>query len=208
MTYHSQEIGELAKALAAAQFRFEGVEKDSKNPFFKSKYADLHSIWQAIRAPLSENGLAISQLTSEENGKDYLITMLIHSSGQWIKSVTHIKTAKSDIQSFGGAITYCKRYAIQAIVGISSYDDDGEEAMKHARAEKPKEEEKGSTIDDLAKTLLEFSKEEISEYVAYIAHKSNMTVSDVILKCMSSDVSFNSFRDKLKANIDKKKQST
>jgi hypothetical protein len=208
MTYHSTEIGELAKALSAFQGKLEGVEKDSKNPFFKSKYASLDAIWSVIRQPLSENQLAISQAPLYIDGKDFLETLLMHSSGQWRSSLMHVRTSKPDVQALGGSLTYSERYALCGILGISSYDDDGEEAMKHVRAEKPKEEEKGSTIDDLAKGMLEFSKEEISEYVAYIAHKSNMTVSDVVSKCMSSDVSFNSFRDKLKASIDKKKQPT
>lgn len=210
MNYQSEQIGELAKALSNFQGHLEGVEKDSTNPFFKSKYADLHAVWQAIRKPLADNGLSVTQINAWDHDKECLITVLMHASGQWIRSVMPIVVSKTDIQAFGGSMTYCKRYALQAIVGCSSYDDDGEEAMKPVRQEKPKTQGNGSTLDDLCKTLLEFSKEQVDEYVGYIAEKSDgkMSKADVIAKTMDNDISFASFRDKLKARVEKKNQAS
>lgn len=152
----SVQIGELAAALSKVQNTLEGVEKESSNPFFKSKYADLHSTWQSCRVPLSENGLSVSQIVQVVNEKPCLVTMLMHSSGQWIKSMMPIITSKPDIQGFGSSLTYCRRYALQAIVGISAYDDDGEEDAKAAREKAARESipkkvapESYNTIEDL-----------------------------------------------------------
>lgn len=205
MNNQSEQINELAKALSSFQGELEGVEKDSVNPYFKSKYADLHAVWQAIRKPLAKYGLSITQIGIYENDKPFLSTILMHSSGQWIRSVMPIITAKSDIQSFGGSMTYCKRYALQAIVGCSSYDDDGEEAMKEVR--KPAKKETTATLDELCKGLMEFDKDDIVEYIRYICVASKMSEGEVIEKTLSADESFRSFREKLKARLDKKKSA-
>ena len=123
MTNQSEQINELATALAKAQGEILRAIKDSANPFFKSKYADLSSVWNACRQPLSKNGLSIIQ-TFETEGETYLITTLVHSSGQWIRSKLPILTVKKDAQEYGKAITYMRRYALSAIVGVSPDDDD------------------------------------------------------------------------------------
>lgn len=202
--YQSEQIGELAKALSNFQGKLEGVEKDSTNPFFKSKYADLHAVWQAIRKPLSENGLSVTQIAGFEGEKSVLITVLMHSSGQWIRSEMPIITSKADIQSYGGAVTYLKRYSLQAIVGCSSYDDDGEEAMKPVRSEKPKPIVVDFVFNDLAKCLIEFSKEDLADYVKYIAITLKTSEEDVINQTLSSEDRLKSFREKLKSRLDKK----
>jgi hypothetical protein len=125
----SESINELATALAVAQGVIEGAAKDSANPFFKSKYADLASVWDAIRAPLAENGLSVLQLPSAEGPKVTITTMLAHKSGQWIQSALTV-TAKEDTpQAVGSAITYARRYALQSVVGVAPEDDDGERAQ-------------------------------------------------------------------------------
>ena len=124
---HSEQIGELAAALAAAQGEMTAASKDATNPHFKSRYATLASVWDAIRGPLSQHGLSVSQvLESAENGVGVAVrTMLLHSSGQWIASryVMPI-TDKLTPQAMGSAITYARRYALSAIVGIAPDDDD------------------------------------------------------------------------------------
>lgn len=127
----SESINELAAALAKAQGEFTPALKDSANPFFKSKYANLCSIVKACQEPLSKNGLSISQATNkDESGSWVLTTTLMHSSGQWLKSITPIITLKADIQSFGSACTYARRYSLAAIAGVTTdEDDDGEGAM-------------------------------------------------------------------------------
>src|SRR5271154_5901868 len=82
----STDIGELATALAKAQGEITGALKDSANPFFKSKYADLASCWDACRLPLSKNGLSVVQAPGTSDTATYLTTILLHSSGQWMRS--------------------------------------------------------------------------------------------------------------------------
>ncbi len=127
----SQDIGELAKALAAAQGAMSNAKKSSDNPFFKSKYADLAEVWDTCREPLAKNNLAIIQMPGEidAQGNIKITTMLTHSSSQWIKSTMNIKVAKLDAQGIGSAITYGRRYALAAMVGIAQEDDDGESAV-------------------------------------------------------------------------------
>ena len=121
----SEHINELATALAKAQGKLHGATKDSVNPHFRSKYADLESVWQACRGPLSEHGLAVVQ-TLHKDEQRYLRTMLIHTSGQWIMSDCYLKVDKDTMQGLGSAITYARRYGLMSIVGIApSEDDDG-----------------------------------------------------------------------------------
>ncbi len=125
----SDSITELITALAIAQGVIEGAAKDAANPFFKSTYADLASVWSAIRGPLSENGLAVMQLPSAEGPRVTITTILAHKSGEWISSELTL-TAKEDTpQAIGSAITYARRYALQAAVGVAPEDDDGERAQ-------------------------------------------------------------------------------
>jgi hypothetical protein len=128
MSEQSEQIGELAKALAVAQGKITGALKDSSNPFFKSRYADLASVWDACRGPLSENGLAVVQLTEADDSGVYVTTTLAHSSGQWIRSRLRLQPKDATPQGMGSAITYGRRYALAAIVGVAQVDDDGNAA--------------------------------------------------------------------------------
>ncbi|MBP6151869.1 MAG: ERF family protein [Candidatus Methylopumilus sp.] len=121
------EINELAKALAQAQAEIGGAKKDSSNPFFKSKYADLESVWEACRVALTKHGLSITQLVgSDERGLN-LTTMLLHSSGQSVSTTCSVPVSKqNDPQAAGSAITYFRRYQLAAIVGVYQTDDDAE----------------------------------------------------------------------------------
>lgn len=139
MEMQSTEISSLLEALAKAQSTMSDAVKDSANPFFKSRYADLTSVWEACRDPLTKNGLSVIQITQIVNGATCLVSILGHLSGQWIKSILPIKPAKDDIQSLGSAITYTRRYALSALVGVCPSDDDGEAAMDR---NKKKEKEK------------------------------------------------------------------
>jgi hypothetical protein len=125
----SEEIKDLAAALAKAQGEIKGAVKDSSNPFFKSTYADLASVWEACRGPLAKNGLSIVQAPMPSDYGLCLETILIHASGQWIASVLPIKAIAETPQAHGSAITYARRYALAAIVGIAPEDDDAEAAM-------------------------------------------------------------------------------
>jgi hypothetical protein len=128
MSEQSEQINELAAALSKAQGKITGALKDSANPFFKSKYADLASVWDACRAALSENGLAVAQLTESDDAGVYVSTTLMHSSGQWMRSRLRLQPKDSTPQGMGSAITYGRRYALAAIVGVAQVDDDGNAA--------------------------------------------------------------------------------
>jgi hypothetical protein len=128
----SESIKELATALSKAQGEFEHAKKDTDNPFFKSTYADLASVIDAAKKPLSANGLAVAQITdTDENGNISLETILMHTSGEWISGKYPIRPVKTDPQSMGSAITYARRYAFSAMTGIAADDDDGN-AASHA----------------------------------------------------------------------------
>lgn len=125
---HSIELNELAKALVAVQAVVEGAKKDSANPFFKSKYADLESVWGVCRPPLTEHGFAVVQTTEPHEHGVILVTTLLHTSGQWMRGRLLMRPVKDDPQGIGSCITYARRYALAAIVGVVQVDDDGEGA--------------------------------------------------------------------------------
>ena len=129
----SAECNELATALSKAQSEFKVAEKNKKNPFFKSNYADFQSIVAASRPALTKNGLAILQkIIAPKDDDQILVTKLLHSSGQWTQSTTRILPLKSDVQSFSSYITYIKRIAYASLVGVvaGDEDDDGEGAVR------------------------------------------------------------------------------
>jgi len=126
----SDSISGLAAALAIAQGQMKGAIKDSANPFFKSKYADLASVVEAIRVAFSSNGLSYIQ-TVEPSDKDEVRveTTLLHSSGEWIAcGVLSLPVSKADAQGYGSALTYARRYSLSAAVGVAPEDDDGNAA--------------------------------------------------------------------------------
>src|SRR5690349_21431082 len=102
----SQELNHLAEALAKAQGAMGGAVKDSANPFFKSKYADLESVWNACRKALAENGLSVVQSTSGVEHGVAVTTMLLHSSGQWMRDTLPLNPKELTPQGIGSAITY------------------------------------------------------------------------------------------------------
>src|ERR1700675_4573602 len=129
----SETINELATALSKAQGEITGALKDSANPFFKSKYADLASCWDSCRSALSKNSLAVFQAaeTSPE-GHLILTTTLAHSSGQWMRASLGVTPKDDSPQAMGSALTYARRYALTAMVGIAQVDDDGNAASGRA----------------------------------------------------------------------------
>lgn len=135
----SENINEIAKALCNVQAVLTGALKDSKNPFFNSKYADLESVWSSIREPLTKNGLSVSQIPTMINGEPGLETILMHVSGQFICSAVLVKPIKNDPQSYGSAYTYFRRYALAAIVGQVQVDDDANHANGNEISAAPQE---------------------------------------------------------------------
>lgn len=136
----SESIGKLTEALSKAQSVLEGALTDSDNPFFKSKYADLASVWRACRKPLTDNGLAVVQTTYPIHDNPELIgleTVLSHISGEWITGNLVMRPVKNDPQAIGSCITYMRRYSLAAIVGVSPEDDDGNAASHNPSKPEP-----------------------------------------------------------------------
>jgi hypothetical protein len=126
----SESIVKLAEALVKAQKAMGAAAKDSKNPFFKSKYADLNSIIDAGLPALHDNGISVLQAQANDANGLYVETILLHSSGEWISSMTPIIVAKdNDPQAMGSAISYARRYGLQSFLTLKAEDDDGESAM-------------------------------------------------------------------------------
>lgn len=136
--FQSEQIGELAKALATAQGKMTFAAKDSTADMGQKggrrKYADLASVIDAIRVPLSENGLAFVQAVMPDDKSMRIRTTLMHNSGQWIAGEISLPPDRmGGVQGMGSALTYARRYALAAMVGIAQDDDDGEAAMAASR---------------------------------------------------------------------------
>ena len=133
----SENINELASALSKAQGEMQAAIKDAVNPFYKSKYADLGSVWDAARPVLCKNGLCIMQSTEMVADKIVMVTTLAHTSGQWVKSSLPLNPSKNDSQGIGAAITYLRRYSLSALVGVvCDDDDDGETSVGRGKTQK------------------------------------------------------------------------
>ena len=167
---HSENINEIAKALALCQGEMSFASKDSLNPHFKSRYADLSAVWDAIREPLSKHGLSVTQIVDIADGKPILISMLMHASGQWIKSVIPVINANNTSQGQGSGLTYARRYALAALVGCVQDDDDGQESM-------PKNGNKSK------------KEEPVTHQATCISPDQVRTISDLINKCDDGYVS-------------------
>ena len=122
----SETIGNLTLALSKVQAQLRPAKENSKNPFFKSNYADLGSVWDSVRTLLSENELSIIQMPTDVGG---LTTILSHSSGEYLASTMYIPS-KEDAHGVGSAISYARRYALASFVGVVTGDDDGNGAIK------------------------------------------------------------------------------
>jgi hypothetical protein len=127
----SDSIKALAAALCKVQAVVEGASKNAQNPHLKNRYADLSSVWDAIREPLTAQGLTITQAlgTSEDGTMATCTTRIMHVSGEWLESTLALPVVKRDPQGFGSAYTYARRYSLMAVVGICPVDDDAEAAQ-------------------------------------------------------------------------------
>ena len=141
---HSDELQELATALALAQAEIEGATRASENPHFRHKYADLASTWDACREALTKHGLSVAQFPrfaalTEESWVVELEYWLLHKSGQYLADTLVIPVTQLNAQGVGSAITYARRYSLAAIAGVAPEDDDGEAAIGRPAA--PREPE-------------------------------------------------------------------
>lgn len=135
----SDSITKLALALVKAQAAMGNAVKDSKNPFFKSNYADLNAVREACLPALNSNGISVLQPTVQVEGKPFVETVLLHESGEFISSLTEVICAKvNDPQAHGSGVSYARRYGLQSLVNLGSSDDDGESAMGRTNLAPPK----------------------------------------------------------------------
>lgn len=135
----SESINEIIPALVKAQAAMKCPAPNSRNPHYKSDYADLSEFIKEARKPLTDNGIAFVQSTRVEGDVPILVTTIYHTSGQWISGEYPLLAAKNDPQGLGSAMTYARRYTMAAILGLakSDDDDDGYEAGKKATDVRP-----------------------------------------------------------------------
>lgn len=126
----SESLKEFAVAMNKAQAEMTAAKKDSANPFFKSKYADLGSVILALKEAFADNGLSYIQAPVMAENSVGVVTRILHVSGEWMEETLTLPMVKLDPQAAGSAITYARRYALQSMAGIPSADDDGEFAMQ------------------------------------------------------------------------------
>jgi hypothetical protein len=186
----SDSIKELATALAKAQGELMGAKKDTANPFFKSKYADLASIVEALKACFPKYGLAYVQtICTSEDGVG-VETLLTHSSGEWVRSDPfYLPVNKADAQGFGSCATYARRYSLAAIAGVAPEDDDGNAAAKSAptvleriQAAEPGNARKATTdaFDALPEEAKRITREWAMEVIAYVGNGEIAAAYDFI----------------------------
>lgn len=136
----SEKVDQVAAALSEAQGRFEAVDKSAANPFFKSSYAPLPDVVKAAAPILSELGLSVWQGPDHDPAGDLLWTVVLHKSGQYIGSAMRMRPVKNDPQAQGSAITYGRRYAYMAALGlVADEDDDGNTASGRGSVSKPQQ---------------------------------------------------------------------
>ena len=127
----SESIAKISAALVKSQAEMSNAKKGSSNPFFKSKYADLNSIREAALPVLNSHGITVIQPTCVVDGINYVETILLHESGEYISSLTQIVVDKvTDAQKHGSGLSYARRYALQSIVCLGAEDDDANAAVK------------------------------------------------------------------------------
>ena len=155
----------IAAALSAAQAEMGSAPKSANNPHFKSKYADLDSVMDACRPALNRHGIAVIQPPIDDESGRYVETRLLHSSGESLSCRVPLIVQKNDMQGYGSAVTYARRYGLMCMAGIAPDDDDGNAAVAAAPRQKSKPEPKpandaaqkateylsdAETLDDLA----------------------------------------------------------
>lgn len=183
----SESIKEIAIALVDSQNKIRYAIKDSTNPHFKSRYADLGSVIDAIKESLNINGIAFIQTPTESQiGTLALTTRLIHKSGEWIEDTAICPLSKNDPQGYGSALTYLRRYSLASITGLYQDDDDGNAASIPPRLTKSLETyilglESANSLSELQTTYL----------AALADFKSNPTAVNQLAKV----------KDKMKAQM-------
>lgn len=144
----------LYAALAAAQAEMGPALKDSTNPAFKSKYADLASVMSACMPALSKHGVAVLQPAFDDDTGRYVKTIFVHGdSGESVECRVPLIVAKNDMQGYGSAVTYARRYGLMGMAGIAPEDDDGAAAAKAPPKDEPAPSRGPTAMDVAAESL-------------------------------------------------------
>lgn len=204
---HSEQINEIAAAMAKAQGVMTGAKKDSDNPFFRSRYADLASVWEACRKALTDNGIAVLQspriktlgeaeiatrISKQGEERDVVraltevtvTTLLTHSSGQWVRDDISCILPTSDPQAIGSGATYLRRYSLAAFAGVAPEDDDGEEAMGRGATSTAKRPADGA-IETVTVKVLGIVQRPISNGTKYLISASDRQTYSTLKKAIA-----------------------
>lgn len=219
----SPQINEIVSALAKAQGEMKPAVFNRVNPHFRNRYADFTSCMEAVRDPLSKNGLAISQMPSTTpDGKFVLVTLLAHGSGQWMAGEFPLISTKQDSQGIGSAMTYAKRYSLCGMLGVvadeevDASDDDGEAASgrgQPVRQSPPPAQAQAAPVQKVGKpevialtSLIQNLDEESNRsFLEWINKNFNAkTIQDIPLNCFEKCMV--SLNTKIKYINDKNKQ--
>ena len=156
----SESIAAIAAALVKAQTQMSGARAAQTNPHFKSKYAGLEEVVEAVKKPFSDNGIAFSQHPFSDEAGTGVTTILMHTSGEWLQSDYVLPMVKSTPQGAGSSLTYARRYALAAVAGLPQKDDDANEAEALAANEPPKKLVTKKQIAELKAALKQSDKSE------------------------------------------------
>lgn len=171
----SEQINELAKALADFQSEVKDPSKDKENPYFKSKYVALDGVLQTVRPVLAKHGLSVMQLPTSDETAVTVTTLLMHSSGQFIESEPFkVLLTKKDAQAAGSALTYARRYSLSSVLGIAWDDDDDGDSIAETNVTK----ELLAEIQELAQ-VKNIENKTVSNFIRATFNKSNAKLLDM-----------------------------
>ena len=206
----SAQVGELFAALAKCQAEIQNPQRNAENPFFKSSYDDLTSIWDVVREPLTKNGLSISQFPGREGNEVLLTTVLAHESGQYIISRMAMTPEKDNPHGQASCITYMRRFALAAATGCAPAgdDDDGNSAVQPPRQQSaPAPEQNGngkrgrkSNADKLRERLRTIginTKEDADLVVWFSTNGELLSIEDAKSTAKKSSQALSAINDKL-----------
>ncbi len=200
MTF-SEPATDIFAALSQAQGEIDAAKKDSTNPAFRSKYADLASVLDVAKAPLAKAGLALTFDTAASDNHVTLTPCLVHKTGQWIKFEPFaVRLTKSDAQGQGSGLTYGRRYLIQTILGIAAEDDDGN-AASEPKPQKPAPRPAPGPAPNPSPTHREHVKAFLTEIKPQLSAEQIAELSNDITHAGTTDALLNGVMEKAKRMI-------
>ena len=195
------EMKSYNEGMSKVQAHIEGAFKDKNNPFFKSSYADLESVWGVARKPLADNGFSIMQTPCKSG--EHLITTISHSSGAWVRGSWPLNTVKKDPQGYMSSVTYARRGSLASMLGIYQTDDDGNEASNNVDTDTKfvKKSYPSKTINKTIKSPQpkDKSEAEIVDMVRDVFDKNAILLSEGKVKTLTARVQ--KLNDKQKENF-------